>query len=206
MALTITAGSVALAPALAGPDHYLPFLALARARGWSLRRTIVITASCGVGHVASSVLLGVVLVGIGHSAATWVAVEAVGGEIAAWLLLGFGAAYTVWGIRFAVIPRVERRRSARTEAGPWLLFLVFVFGPCEPLIPLAVVPAARQSWGVLLSVSAVFGVVTVVAMTGVVALGFLGARRIRTDGGARWSHALAGAAVTACGVAVRMGL
>jgi threonine/homoserine/homoserine lactone efflux protein len=101
---------------------------------------------------------------------------------------------------------VELRRDRRVALGPWLLFLVFLFGPCEPLIPLVIVPAAQHSWGVLLSVSAVFGVVTISSMTAVVAGEYLGVARLAGPGQGRWSHALAGAALTACGVAVRMGL
>lgn len=205
-ALVTTAGGVALVHALAGPDHYIPFLALARARGWSMSRTLTVTAACGLGHVASSVLLGVLLVGVAQSASTWVAVEALGGEVAGWLLLGFGAAYTVWGVRVALAPRVALHRVHHVALGPWVLFLVFLFGPCEPLIPLVIVPAAQHSWGVLLSVCAVFGLVTVVSMTVVVAGAYLGAAKLAGSGRGRWSHALAGAALTACGVAVRMGL
>ena len=51
---------------LVGPDHYLPFVALQRARDWSMTRTLVIAAACGIGHVASSILVGgIVLLAFG---------------------------------------------------------------------------------------------------------------------------------------------
>jgi hypothetical protein len=56
--LAITAISIAFLHTLAGPDHYLPFIALSKARGWSMGRTIMWTIICGCGHVWSSVLLG----------------------------------------------------------------------------------------------------------------------------------------------------
>ena len=32
---------------------------------------------------------------------------------------------------------------------PWVLFTIFLFGPCEPLIPLLMYPAAKGNmWGV----------------------------------------------------------
>jgi nickel/cobalt exporter len=40
------------------PDHWVPFAALARARGWSAGRTARITFACGFGHVTVSALLG----------------------------------------------------------------------------------------------------------------------------------------------------
>jgi hypothetical protein len=48
---------------LNGRDHFLPFIAMARVGGRSLKRTVAITAVCGLGHVLSSIIsriLGVV--------------------------------------------------------------------------------------------------------------------------------------------------
>ena len=41
----------------AGPDHYLPFVALARANHWTIKRLSTITCLCGIGHVLSSIVL-----------------------------------------------------------------------------------------------------------------------------------------------------
>ena len=41
----------------AGPDHYLPFIAISRSRGYGYFKTILWTVVCGVGHVGSSILL-----------------------------------------------------------------------------------------------------------------------------------------------------
>jgi hypothetical protein len=64
-ALLLTAASIGFVPTVLGPDHYLPFVAMSHARNWSRLRTIVITALCGVGHVLSSVVLGLVGLGAG---------------------------------------------------------------------------------------------------------------------------------------------
>ena len=45
---------------LVGPDHYVPFIAMSRAGRWTMRKTMVVSLLCGIGHVLSSVLLGVV--------------------------------------------------------------------------------------------------------------------------------------------------
>ena len=56
---TADAGAaIALTHTLLGPDHYVPFIAIGRARGWSVRRTLVVTVLCGAAHVLSSVLIG----------------------------------------------------------------------------------------------------------------------------------------------------
>ncbi|MBU1984854.1 hypothetical protein KJ815_10640, partial [bacterium] len=55
-----TAATLGFVHTLLGPDHYVPFIAMARARRWSQRRTMLITALCGIGHVSSSVIIGLV--------------------------------------------------------------------------------------------------------------------------------------------------
>jgi len=91
-----------------------------------------------------------------------------------------------------------------------VLFTIFIFGPCEPLIPLLMFPAAAQSpWSVVL-VASVFGLATLGVMTGVVLAGTFGlsvlgqGRWLRSLG--RYSHALAGAMIALCGAAIHLGL
>lgn len=64
-ALTIAAASVGFIHTILGPDHYLPFAVLSWARNWSAAKTGLITALCGLGHVVSSVILGLVGVSLG---------------------------------------------------------------------------------------------------------------------------------------------
>jgi ABC-type nickel/cobalt efflux system permease component RcnA len=54
---------------------------------------------------------------------------------------------------------------------PWILFTIFLFGPCEPLIPLLMVPAASGEWWQLALVAGTFSIATLTAMLGAVALG-----------------------------------
>jgi hypothetical protein len=42
--LLLGAAAIALTHTVLGPDHYLPFVALARARRWSVARTATVTA------------------------------------------------------------------------------------------------------------------------------------------------------------------
>ncbi|MCK4502889.1 MAG: hypothetical protein KAU22_07615, partial [Desulfuromonadales bacterium] len=55
-----TAASIGFLHTILGPDHYLPFIAMAKARSWSGAKTAVITILCGLGHVLGSILLGLV--------------------------------------------------------------------------------------------------------------------------------------------------
>src|SRR4051794_35150614 len=100
--LLITAVSIACLHTLTGPDHYIPFIALSKSRGWSFTRTIFWTVICGCGHVWSSVLLGLGGAAIGWSLSKVTWLEGVRGGIAGWALVGFGIIYSIWGIVRAI--------------------------------------------------------------------------------------------------------
>jgi hypothetical protein len=85
---------------------------------------------------------------------------------------------------------------------PWVLFTIFVFGPCEPLIPILMYPAARSSWGGLAIVTLVFGGTTVLTMMAVVLLSTFGISFLPLGKVERYTHAIAGAAITLCGAAI----
>jgi len=97
-----TAASVAFVHTLLGPDHYLPFVAMSRAGGWSRRKTIVITVLCGLGHVLSSAVLGLIGIALGIAAFKLEWIEQFRGDLAGWLLLAFGLVYFLWGVRRAI--------------------------------------------------------------------------------------------------------
>jgi ABC-type nickel/cobalt efflux system permease component RcnA len=225
--LTLSAAAIAFLHTLLGPDHYLPFVAMARARGWTLPRALQITLLCGIGHLAGSVLLGIVGITVGVQLASLEWLEGLRGNLAAWLLIGFGLAYTAWGLRQALRNRPHTHwhmhdgvthSHAHThhgghahlhEAGteqrsltPWVIFVIFVLGPCEPLIPLLMYPAARESWAGVLAVTTVFGLVTVLTMLAAVFLSIKGLEKLRFKGFERYAHALAGGAILACGLAI----
>lgn len=235
-----TAAFVGFVHTIAGPDHYIPFIAMSKVGRWSLGKTLVITFVCGIGHVLSSVVLG--LVGIAASLAVtdleWF--EGARGDLAAWLLFGFGLAYMVWGIRRAIRNRPHTHlhghadgtvhRHTHTHADvhahphpagqasatgqeasaarmtPWVLFTIFVFGPCEPLIPILMYPALRLDMPSVVLVAAVFAVITIGTMLTVVSAGCLGLARLSVPQLQRYSHAMAGGALALCGAAMLVGL
>jgi hypothetical protein len=47
------------------PTHWLPFVLVGRARGWSWTRTIAVTLGAGLGHVALTSLLGLAIAWFG---------------------------------------------------------------------------------------------------------------------------------------------
>jgi nickel/cobalt transporter (NicO) family protein len=227
--LLATAGMIGLFHTLLGPDHYLPFIVMAKARRWSTAKTAMVTIACGLGHVAGSVVLGMVGIAAGLALHVMELTESIRGQYAAWLLTAFGLVYCVWGVRRAIRNKPHTHHHAHAEGEhthhhthhsdhahphdehkqnltPWILFTIFVFGPCEPLIPILMYPAAAESlWSVIL-VASVYALATIAAMLSVVMLATLGLNFLPTTRVQRYNHALAGAVIFLCGVAIHMGL
>lgn len=204
MVLYITAASIGFIHTIFGPDHYLPFVVMSKARRWPLAKTGLITFLCGIGHIMSSVVIGVTGIILGIAVMKLEALEAFRGNLAAWALIGFGLAYFVWGIRRALKNKSHTHLHIRKKnITPWILFTIFILGPCEPLIPILMYPAAKSSILGLVWVAAIFGAVTITTMLGIVmALSFgvnlLPLRRIE-----RYTHALAGLTIFLCGAAIQ---
>ncbi|MCB9358164.1 MAG: hypothetical protein H6508_09110 [Calditrichaeota bacterium] len=196
--LLVAAATLGVTHTLLGPDHYVPFLALGRARGWNFKRTLLVTALCGIGHVLSSVVIGLAGLYLGTKVLTLEAIETLRGELAAWLLLGFGLAYMLWGLRHAYKSRYSHESRLGNSTGTWVLFIIFVLGPCEPLIPLLMFPASTVSAASLISVSATFMFFTVGTMVGSVAVTWSGLSFISVHSSKNYSHALAGGAIVSC--------
>ena len=88
---------------------------------------------------------------------------------------------------------------------PWVLFIIFAFGPCEVLIPLLMYPAAEANYLAVLMVVVAFALATLVAMVGAVLVLLYGLEQIRLPSLHRYSHALAGLAILICGVMIKIG-
>lgn len=223
-----TAAAIGFVHTALGPDHYLPFVMMGRVRNWSLTKTSLITILCGSGHVLSSVLLGLIGVFVGAEVMKLEAFESFRGEIAAWLLIGFGLAYGIWGIHRAIRNKthshihiheggtvhdhphqhtaahahVHDQKSSVRDFTPWILFTVFVLGPCEPLIPLLMYPAAKSSMSGMLLVTGIFTVVTLFTMLGIVALATWGIGFAKLGKLERYTHAIAGGTICFSGLAI----
>ncbi len=226
--LLLTAASIGFFHTIFGPDHYLPFIMLSWARKWSAFKTFVITFLCGIGHIAGSVILGLVGVALGLAVGKLEIFESVRGNVAAWLLIAFGLAYSIWGIKRAFRSRSHSHEHLHTDSDihshthvhfvenadihtekgkqpvtPWVLFIIFVFGPCEPLIPLLMYPAAKNSVIGMLLVTAVFGIVTISTMLATVLIAQKGVQLAKLNKFHRFTHAIAGATILLCGLSIQ---
>lgn len=218
--LMIAAVSIACLHTITGPDHYLPFIALSKSRGWSFTKTISWTIICGCGHVWSSVLLALGGAAIGWSLSKVSWLENVRGGIAGWALVGFGALYAIWGLIKAkqgsrhkhfdiyddgsmyVYEHKHGQAVAPKErhaVTPWVMFLIFVLGPCEPMIPLLYFPAAKNSFAGMLLLIVVYTLFTLAAMVMMVVLGYYGFAFFKTEKLEKYVHALGGVTILICG-------
>lgn len=226
--LIITAASTGFIHTLIGPDHYIPFIALSKACKWSKSKTIRVTAAAGAGHVLSSVILGIAGISLGIAAGSLELIESFRGEITGWLLISFGLIYLIWGIRF--IFRNKKHSHAHFHADgtfhshihdhsnehfhaheskkvnsitPWIIFVIFFFGPCELLIPLLMFPAVNHSLLTLILVTLTFSITTIGTMLLVVTGSLYGLRLVSLGKVEKYSHAFTGGLILICGLSVK---
>lgn len=232
-ALLGTAVTIAFVHTAIGVDHTLPFIALARARRWSLTRLWAVVLVCGLGHVGSSIVLGGVGLGLDVALERMEWVEGARGRWASWLLIVFGLVLLVRGLlrrsrahthshvhvhgdgvvhshHHNHLGEHHRHPHGGLEAqqagrfGVWGLFIIFVFGPCEPLIPLLMAPAAMHHWSWVLAVVLAFAGVTIAVMLAIVTAAHLGLRRLPLGSLERHADVMSGGAIALSGLAVRV--
>ena len=201
--LLMSTVSIAFLHALA-PDHWMPFAAIAKAQKWSKLKLLWITFVSGVGHVGISIVFSIIGIVLGFSLTKLKNIEGHRGEIALWLLIGFGIAYMIWGIKKARDHKhkeIDAEKLKTRTVAVWTLFAVFILGPCEPLIPLVFLGYNYGYSGVIV-VSLVFSVITILMMLAQSLLAFMGIQLIKNDIAEKYSHALAGLVIALTGIFV----
>ena len=225
--LYLTAASIGFVHTLWGPDHYIPFIVISKARKWSIWKTNLITFLCGIGHVGSSILIGFIGILLGIAVNKLTPIEATRGSVAAWLMIAFGLVYFIWGLRKALKQKththehlhpdgtkhehkhshfkehshIHEKKSIK-ELTPWILFTIFIFGPCEPFIPILLYPAAQNHIFDIIMVTIIFSTVTVGTMLLVVNTSLFGFKLLPKLNFERFMHAIAGATIFLCGISI----
>jgi hypothetical protein len=202
---------------------------MSRARGWTSGKTLRITFLCGLGHVGSSVLIGIAGIILGLSVSKLEVLESFRGDLAAWAFFVFGFIYFLWGLwkglkdkpykhihlhrdgtvhlhehHHSDVRRHNHNHQVSNPANitPWALFTLFVLGPCEPLIPLLIYPAAKIHVGAIVSVALLFSAVTVITMMLSVLIALKGVEFLPVKTFEKYMHAIAGAAILLCGCSI----
>nr|MDO8087205.1 hypothetical protein [Candidatus Sigynarchaeum springense] len=277
--IAITALSLGTFHTVVGVDHYLPFIVLGKSRNWPLKKTMMVTLACGIGHVLSSVLIGMAGLLLGIALDPLVGVESARGEIASWSLIIFGLVYGTWGLYHGIKNKththahlhlhdhehehdvaagdaaapehhdeetighahehpqhdhhehhdhdhpheldhdhdhvhehvhehvhgkdhVHVHTRSRKELTVWTLFIVFVLGPCEPLIPLVMYEAISFNWAGIALVTFLFCIATLVIMMSFVFLASKGLMHLRVKVLEQYVHAIAGYLIAGSGLAI----
>jgi len=176
-----------------------------------------------VGHVLGSVVLGFLGIFVGIAVFKLETIESMRGDIAAWMLLIFGFTYVVWGAMQLRKSKYHKHKHihadgtihkhdhnhtsshAHAHETPhkkvsfWMLFIIFVLGPCEALIPLIMYPASQGNMVVVFAAVVVFACATLATMLTLVIILLYGTSRFRFPNLERYAHVIAGFAIFFCG-------
>jgi hypothetical protein len=226
-ALLSTAAATALLHTLI-PDHWLPFVLIGRARGWTLSTVAAVSGLSALIHTLLSVLMGFGALGLGLTAARAIGerLERVGGI----LLVLFGVGYALWAWRKgghfhpggALLHGTGPENGCSGEEGNenpehlhyhadeslirarWSgvgLAVIVGINPCVLVMPimLAAVPLGA---GTVALVATAYSVPTVVLMVGLSVVGVRIGGKIRLPGVARFAEMGSGLLIAGLGVVV----
>lgn len=220
-ALLISAISISFIHTASGPDHYLPFIVISKSKKWSKMKTAILTIVCGLGHVLSSLVLGFIGVFLGWQLNKISWFQDLRGNFSAWALLIFGGAYLIYGLIQAIQNKPHKHFDVmgddvyvfehnhnevvtpqkRIKVTPLVLFMIFVMGPSEPLIPLLFYSGVKHSMYEITILVTSFTLTTVLTMLGMVFLGRFGYSTLfNTEKLERYMGLISGFVVTICGV------
>lgn len=223
--LSLTTISIAFFHTLLGPDHYLPFIVMSRAKKWSRAKTSWTTFLCGLGHVLSSIIIALLVILFGISIQSLDFIESVRGDIAAWALISFGLIYFIYGIKRAIKNKphehshihedrtIHSHRHTHKKGHShihkeksitsWILFIIFFLGPCEPLIPILLYPGINQGFFSVIFLTITFGIITISTMLGIVLISTFSINLLPFKKLEKYSHVLAGTIILFCGIAIK---
>lgn len=210
------------------PDHWLPFVLIGRARGWTVGLTVFLSGLSAMVHVLLSIVLGAASLWVGAraAAAAGESLETVSGALL--VLFGLGYAGWSWHNRGHFHPggrwlhRGENEASCAGEEGDanpehlhfhadvalirgrpgWSdlgLALIVGANPCVLLLPL-MLAAGRRDVASVAATALAYGVPTVLLMVGLSAGGVAFGHRIRLPGIARHMETASGLLIAALGV------
>ena len=212
--LWLTAFLTAVIHTVTGPDHYLPFIAIAKARNYSLKKTLLWTFICGIGHIGSALLIALGFVYLAHflNQEQFAWLEEHRSDVAAWALILLGVVYIIFALRHKLQHKLRAPHNHHHHDLPkdknisiWVIFIIFVLGPCEALLPI-LTAASVLSTKAVISSTFIFSIATIAAMMAMVSIGLLGLQKLHWHKLENWTHELAGLTIMLCGVAILCGL
>jgi len=213
------------------PTHWLPFVLVGRARGWSRTKVLAVTISAGLGHVLLTSLLGLVIAWLGFQ------LDERLGRIFPWIaggVLFVLGGYYFWrqwqggGICHHSPPGGQHQPSEHcgheaeaehshwdhelkesplvaTDKGDWAaisgLFVMLTLSPCEGFLPVYL-SGIQFGWRGFFILSAILAVAALASMTLLTWLTLVGLERFRIKNFERYEAGLLGSMFTLLGVVV----
>ncbi len=186
------------------PTHWLPFVLVGRAQRWSLGATLATVIVAGLAHIATTALVGGLIVLAGLALEGWI--EGLLPWLSSALLFVFGLFYLVRAaVRRPVLaggPQLSEPPLTVPNRTAFLgLVALLALSPGEVLLPLYL-SSADQGAAVLLALTIVFALGTVLGMGVFTALARAGAAILKLDRWARFEDAVLGLALIAVGLLV----
>jgi len=208
------------------PTHWLPFVLVSRARSWSRGKTLAVSALAGLGHVALTSLLGLVIAWFGFRLD-----ERAGNlfpRIAGGFLLLIGAIYfwRQWSGRGVLHhhppgghhqasehcghaldhshwdDELKESRLVSDKAGDWAaisgLFMMLTLSPCEGFLPVYL-SGVQFGWRGFFVLSLILAVGTLAGMLVFTWLTLVGLERVQVQRFERYEAGLLGSIFTVLG-------
>lgn len=208
------------------PTHWLPFVLVSKARGWGRGKTLAVSAFAGLGHVALTSLLGLVIAWFGFQLDE--KAEELFPKIAGGVLLAIGAFYFWRQMRGGVLhhhtPGGQHQPSERCghehdhshwddelkdtslvskKSGDWAaisgLFMMLTLSPCEGFLPVYL-SGVHFGWRGFVILSLILAIGTLAGMMIFTWLTLVGLEKVPVQKFERYEAALLGTIFTVLGL------
>ncbi|WP_425988526.1 hypothetical protein [Brevundimonas sp. TWP2-3-2] len=186
------------------PTHWLPFVLVGRAQRWSLTKNLLAVSAAGLAHIASTAVVGSLIVAAGLALDGLVAGFLP--HLSAVLLFAFGGFYLIKSaIRRPVMaggPALDLAEPTVSHAAAfWGLVAVMALSPGEVLLPIYM-SSAQEGVGALALLTLAFALGTILGMATFTTLARAGASVLRLERWARYEGAILGLALIAIGLVI----
>ncbi|MGV8928774.1 MAG: hypothetical protein ACOH1E_03400 [Brevundimonas sp.] len=186
------------------PTHWLPFVLVGRGQRWSLPRMLGAVVTAGLAHIASTAVVGGLIVAAGLAMDHWL--SGLLPFASAVLLFLFGTFYLVRGLLRAPViaggPSLALSEPTVSHAAAfWGLVVMMALSPGEVLLPIYL-SQATEGLPVLALLTLTFAIGTVAGMTLFTVLARAGWSVLRLERWARYEGVILGLALILIGLLV----
>jgi len=185
------------------PNHWIPFVTIGKSERWTTTETLTTAAIAGIAHILSTVIIGIIVGFIGYKLAGYF--EVITTVVGPVILIGIGIIYLFvdlyWSRRHDHHHHnlVDQKSGKSKAAIITSLAIAMFFSPCIEL-EAYYFQAGTLGWTGILTVSAVYLLVTVTAILALVWLGLKGINMIKSGFLERHNKTLTGIVLIVLGL------